>query len=143
MSDKLVNQFKVLTFIGSLSIVTGLFSTYYTRPSTPPRYNLGVLYPVIGPYLQKIETLCKAYPESLNRGNDIIKLTEYFAYQYHKPSCQTPTTTRKILKVQRKLFRAVDKFVLCLSECIALDDVYKASDDFKQVITDTCLDLDR
>lgn len=141
MSDRLLHHFQGLIIVGTLSLCTGLLSYTYSSPQRCSRgYQLGILSGAISPYLLKIEQLGKAFPVRQSIVNQIVALTTKFAALYTQGA--TPQNVRRLMRVQRKLFKLTDKFALALSECVAVDDVFKAVDDFKQVITDVCLSLD-
>ena len=136
-----------LVAVGSMSLCAGLLvSPKQTNVGEDCRddndcSNLGVLQETLYPYMEKLLQVARVYPSSDTYVTVIIKKLKQFAYQYPR-AYKNPRIAQKLLKYQRRIFQSLDNFLLHLSESVAVDDAYRASDELKQIITDLCLGID-
>lgn len=91
--------------------------------------------------LQRLYALCSYYPETLQRYDKICSYLQNLSLQY-STSIKNYQVVKKLLKIQRRIFEELSELELDLSETIAVDEMFRISDELKNTVTDLCLLVD-
>lgn len=139
---------KGLIGVGFLSLLTGTLGNILdlTKGDEGPTLDYGALTDTLAPPVRKINIACSFFP-----GTSIIlaRLHRHitaFVKVFHEMLAAPENKhafTRRLVRMQRKLFNDIDDLILEQSETIAIEDLFNATDDFKQQITNLCLSLDQ
>jgi hypothetical protein len=139
---------KGLIFVGSLSLLTGTLSSIFALASaqdTPDLPDYGVLTETLAPSVRKINIACSFFPKTSKILDRLHRHVLQFVTVYHEMLATTSSQhsfSRRFVRVQRKIFNDIDDLILEQSETIAIQELFDATDDLKQQITNVCLNLD-
>lgn len=135
---------KGLILIGSLSILTGTIYTFLDSNTTDDTLNYGELTEMLAPSIRKVNIACSFFPRTSAVLDRLHRHVNKFVTLYHSISLENQhKTTQKLTRAQRKIFTDIDDLILEQSETIAIEELFEATDDLKQQVTNICLSVDR
>jgi hypothetical protein len=152
MNRLLLSGTKVCICFGAAALSLGLVGPLVNTPDTSETKTapsgLGVdlqldsLHDILAPPLKQLHRFSEFYPHVRPVYRTITRRLQRFSAHFLREPDRIKAS-RELLRIQRRLFNALDAFALQLSESAALEDVTRASDDLKQTITDLLLGIDK
>jgi hypothetical protein len=148
MNRYLLYGAKACICVGSAALSVGLAAQF--TPSDTSNSNsscssnetsFGSLADILSPPLKQLHRLSEFYPHVRTTYKAIVRRLQRFSACFHDQTDRLKAS-RELVRIQRRLFDALDAFVLHLSESTALEDVSRATDDLKQTVTDLVLGVD-
>lgn len=140
---------KALTVGGSITLGAGILSTvvsactvselpvtYTSSDGTVCTLNTGGLHEHITPVMYRVAKVLQFYPSVQSEYTKLCEYVERFTHHFFEKR------SRPMVKVQRKVFKLVDTVRIKLSESTALEDLYRCTDELKQLLTELCLHID-
>jgi len=147
MNRLLLSGTKACICFGAAALTVGLVGQVMdTADTVPAPAGLGVeldgLHDILSPPLKQLHRFSEFYPHVRQVYRTIARRLQRFSTCFLREPDRLKAS-RELLRVQRRLFNALDAFALQLSESTALEDVTRASDDLKQAVTDLVLGVDK
>lgn len=143
MDSLLLYTVKGCISIGSLLLGVGLASGACVKVEIDHlgEFDFGILTEVLALHFHRLKVVTDFYLRDQRLWNKLVRVVKKLADEIMCDS--NPQNTRRVLRTQRKIFNLMETLRLTLSETLAVEEVYRVTDDLKQVITDICLTIDR